>query len=122
MTIGKKRMVHVLVNIDTITNLDDFTLEQRFETFIDPHRFREERLDDKEYMRFITTAFKFYPFEGERPVKTAAPLPLVEPPSPEMKLQRIKALVEGIKGKYSHPDDLERVVFEAFGQIAALVK
>lgn len=120
MSIGKKRAVRVVVSIEAVTNLDNFTLEQRFETFIDPNRFREERLDPKEYIRFMHTRIDHQPLGGAPQVTMQMPAPTL-PLSPETKLQLIKELTESVQGKYGHPDELETAVFSAFEQIARIV-
>jgi hypothetical protein len=119
MPIGKKRFVSITVDIEAISNLDEHTLERRLENFIDPSDLRGQLLD-REYVSFLNTKFsiRLGPISQE---KAPEPPPLVEPPSDAMKLQRIKALVEEVKGKYGHPDELEQAVFKAFEGIARAV-
>lgn len=119
MTIGKRKLVHIAVHIEAITNMDNFTLERRLETFIDPNRMRSESLEAREFIRFTNTRMAVHAAGLPEPTMQ---LPLVEPASDGMKLQAIRGLVEGIKGTYSHPDQLESAVFQAFERIAEIVK
>jgi hypothetical protein len=119
MGIGKKRFVSIVVYIEAISNLDEATLEKRLGNLIDPSHLREQVLD-REFISFLSTTFsvRLGPISRE---KVPELLPLVEPASDAMKLQRIKELVDEVKGKYGRPDDLEQAVFKAFEGIARVV-
>jgi hypothetical protein len=121
MTIGKRHLVCVTVHIEAITNMEDYTLGRRMETFIDPNRLRSESLEEREYIRFTNTKIDIHPAGAPQTTMQLPIPPLVEPASDGMKLQAIKGILEEIKGVYTHPDQLETVVFQAVERIAKLV-
>ena len=54
MTTGKRRKVQIVVTIEAITNMDDWTLENRLVNFLDAKDLRAQ-LIDREGITFLAT-------------------------------------------------------------------